>query len=70
MEEVLLIGVNCGMMSLGQPKSESGWSPSPKGGEAVSVYEIIVIVFLAMTFVVALIKLMIYITDTFSGKGK
>ena len=92
-EEVLLVGVDCVMMLLGQPKSESGRSPSPKGpwsvlprkheplfalqnapgraalrGEAVSVYEIIVIIFLAMTFVVALIKLMIYITDIFSKR--
>ena len=41
-----------------------------KGGELMSVYEVIMIVILSMTFVVALIKLMIYIAETFSGKGK
>ena len=34
----------------------------------MSVYEIIVIVFVAMTFVIALVKLMIYIADKFSQR--
>jgi len=56
-------------MLAGKPKSKSGGHP-PKGGEAVSAYEIIVAIFLAMTFVMTMIKLMIYIADKFSGKRK
>ena len=56
-------------MIAGQSKSKSG-GRLPKGGEAVSAYEIIVIIFLAVTFVMTMIKLMIYIADKFSGKGK
>gem|GEM_PF-894680 len=36
----------------------------------MSVYEIIVIISLAMTFVLALVKLMIYIADIISNKRK
>ena len=36
----------------------------------MSAYELVVIIFLAMTFVLALIRLMIYIADKFSGKRK
>jgi len=39
-----------------------------RGGEAMSVYEVVTIVFLAMMFVVALVKLMIYISDKFSKR--
>jgi len=39
----------------------------PKGGDAMS-YEIINIVFVAMTFVVLLITLMIYLIDKFSKR--
>ena len=50
-------------------KKQCGWlNPLMKGGEAMSTYEIIVIIFLAMTFIVALVKLMIYLVDKFSQR--
>jgi hypothetical protein len=39
-----------------------------KGGEAMSGYELTIIVFGAVTIVITLIKLMIYIADKFSKK--
>ena len=41
---------------------------SPGGGEAMSVYEVFIIIFAAMTFVVVLVKLMVYIADIFSKR--
>jgi len=41
-----------------------------KGGELMSGFEIIMIIFAAMTFIVTLIKLMVYILDAISGKRK
>ena len=40
----------------------------PKGGDAMSANEVVIIIFTAMTFVVVLIKLMIYIADLFSKR--
>ena len=42
--------------------------PFPKGGEAMSVADVVLIIFASMTFVVGLIKLMIYIADKFSKR--
>jgi hypothetical protein len=39
-----------------------------KGGEAMSGYDVVIIVFGAVTIVIALIKLMIYIADIISRK--
>ena len=51
-----------------QPKEASGWPYPLKGGEAVSTYEIIIVIFTAMTFTTALVKLAVYIVDSFSKK--
>ena len=45
-----------------------GRHPLKRGGEAVSVYETIVIIILSMSFIITLIKLMIYIADKFSKR--
>jgi len=41
-----------------------------RGGEAMSAFEIIMIIFVAMTFIVTFIKLVIGMFDMFSRKGK
>jgi len=51
-------------------KRQGGWFALPKGGEAMSGFEIIMIVFGAVTITLALIKIMINLADKFSHKGK
>ena len=47
----------------------SGWLAAfRKGGDAMSDYGLFMLVFAAMTFVVGLIGLVIYIVDTFSKR--
>jgi flagellar biogenesis protein FliO len=41
---------------------------SRKGGETMSVYEAVSLVFIAMMFVITLITLVIYIADLFSKR--
>jgi len=40
----------------------------PKGGEVMSAFEIVMIILTAMALFIALIKLIIYIADTFLKK--
>jgi flagellar biogenesis protein FliO len=44
------------------------WRRFRKGGETMSVYEAVALVFLAMMFVITLVKLMMYIADKFSQR--
>jgi len=53
-----------------QSKSKRLAKSPMKGGDAMSVYEIIVVLFLSMNFVVGLVKLMMYISDKFPVKRK
>jgi len=50
-----------------QPKSKAV-GRHPEGGEAVSIYETIIVIFTAMTFITALVKLTMYIVDSFSKR--
>jgi len=53
----------------GAIKKQGGWRILlRKGGEAMSNFEIIVVVFNAVTIVIALIRLMIYLIDLFSKR--
>ena len=48
--------------------SIGGWLTPDEGGDAMSVYETFVIIFMAMMFIIALIKLMILLADKFSQR--
>ena len=41
-----------------------------RGGDAMSIFEIIMVIFTAMGFIIALITLIIYLIDKFSAKRK
>jgi flagellar biogenesis protein FliO len=49
-------------------KSKAVGQYPPEGGEAMSAYEALTIIFVAMMFIVALVTLMIYISDMFSKR--
>ena len=51
----------------GNPRAKAD-SRRPKGGEAVSTYEIIIVIFWTIASVIALITLMVYIVDLFSKR--
>ena len=74
-EFLLKFDVRYDTIDLGQvPKSNqkakvlSGWLTHPKGGEAMSVYETIMVILGALTVFIALITLMIVIADKFSQR--
>jgi len=50
------------------PKAQKRWLPPSEGGGAVSTYQIILVIFAAMGFIVTLIGLMIVIIDMFSKR--
>ena len=56
-------------MLQGDPKARAV-GRFPKGGEAMSVYEVLMIVFGAVSIVIALVRLSIYVSDKFSLKRK
>jgi len=61
----------CGIIRNRAIKKQGGWLSRRKlGGDSMSVADVVMIIFLSMTFVVTLIKLMIYIADKFSNNRK
>jgi len=60
----------CDIMEADNQKSKAVGDILRKEVITMLIYETIMIIFVAMTFIVALIKLMIYIAENFSGKRK
>ena len=58
----------CVIMRIRAIKKQAVGLHFPKGGEVMSAFEIVMIILTAMALFIALIKLIIYIADTFLKK--